>query len=536
VNIGAVCDAATAAALQVDWLVKELQPVGTYGSERFQNWQPFSGGSEADARSHAERIGAIATSDSERLESIREALRDLPDIRAIISRAGLDETLGDADFLSVFRFCERTRALRTLVDETISSAPPEICDEVLEALSAGKSGEFAFYLGNSFSAQLANARAEFTAAESRFETLRSKRNERVAHQLGRAVIATDEFIIMRDELRGELPAGVHVIREAPTYWLCELELDEPALEALQERDRWAAAVAAAEEDVRRKLSRLIAQHAGILEQSATQAGELDVFVAAARFVQRHRCVVPEYRADASLAFEDARFLPLEDELSRSSQSYVPISLALERSNVLTGPNMGGKSAALRTTGFIAVCAGFGLPVPAKNVSAGLFDRVQWLGIHGGDRVDENGELLSSFAREVVRLRDMLRGQCRALWLVDEFARTTMPDEARALLLALLGRLKTRDGCTLAATHLMVVDAAAETAHFAVAGFRGDGSVPGFTSTEDALSTLNRRIDYRIERVHEAPQPASDALQLARWLGLDKELVESAKEILARCSP
>ncbi len=144
-------------------------------------------------------------------------------------------------------------------------------------------------------------------------------------------------------------------------------------------------------------------------------------------------------------------------------------------------------------------------------------------------------LLSSFAREIVRLRELLEQRPRTLWLIDEFARTTAPGEAYALLLALLGALRKRDGCAIAATHLIELDAQAEIAHFAVGRLRSDGTPPEFAGTEDALRALAERMDYRIERAPQAREAASDALELAAWLGLDKELVQSAKDILSRCS-
>jgi len=82
---------------------------------------------------------------------------------------------------------------------------------------------------------------------------------------------------------------------------------------------------------------------------------------------------------------------------------------------------------------------------------------------------------------------------------------------------------------------MILDAPVRIAHFAVRGLRSDGAPVQFTDTEQALQALAQRMDYRVARVYEARQNCSDAIELAGWLGLDKELVESAKEILARCS-
>ena len=145
--------------------------------------------------------------------------------------------------------------------------------------------------------------------------------------------------------------------------------------------------------------------------------------------------------------------------------------------------MGGKSVALRTCGFVAVCAAFGLPVPAARARLGLFDRIAWLGI---GREEPMGGLLSSFAREVLALKELLTSDAvRLLVLADEFARTTNPREGKALVVALLERLRARGACGLAATHLEGVAEAAGARHFAVRGLREIPGRPGARSRRGA---------------------------------------------------
>jgi len=533
VNVSRLCDAATAEALALGWLEEQLATASEYGRERLRGLEPFDPGAESDAQQQASRFVSIANAAGpEVLESIREALRELPDVRGQIARARLGEVLTDTDFFMLLRFCEITARLSSLVGNAFLDEGITVCSEARDALAAGKSGAFGFYLADEFDPTLAARRRELQEAEAQLERLRRQLAERVAGELQRAQIATDQFIVMRDEVHGTLPSGVRVVREAPTYFLCELELDSPALETLQQRDRCAAAAATAEEAVRVRLTSAIAGCADALELSAEGAGRIDVTVAAARFAQHYRCVAATYLREPSFQISDGRFLPLEHDLALKDRSYVPIALTLERANVLTGPNMGGKSAALCTAGFIAACAAFGLPVPAGKASVGLFSRICWLGIGAEDSAQE---LLSSFAREIVRLRHMLEEEAATLWLIDEFARTTAPDEARALLLALLRRLGEGKNCALAATHLGDLDGDAKIAHFAVRGLRGDGAPVAAADTGDALRALAERMDYRIQRVSQAQKSESDAIELAGYLGLDKELVESAKEILARCS-
>lgn len=530
-KLDGLCDDETAAALSFDWLNEVLQPVSEFGRAQFAELAPFRKGDEAAAALRARNLSAIAGStDAALLEDVREALRELPDVGTTIARARLDDVLSDADLLEMLRFCDACERIATLVAGTPLTGP-QPCEPLLRALEPGRPGKFGFYLADAFDDLLANRRGELRAAQAEFDTMRGRLSERVARALNRQDIATDEFIVMREDVRGALPAGVHVVREAPTYFLCELELDEAALAALRRRDQCAEAVAGTEEAVRARLGGTIKDFSGALEESAALAGALDVLLAAARFAQRHQCFAATYASQPTVEFVEARFLPLERELSHDGRAYVPITMQLFGSNVLTGPNMGGKTVALRTCGFIALCAAFGLPVPARSASVALFESISWLGIgfaHGGD------DPLSSFGREIVRLRTTLEEDAHsALLLIDEFGRTTTPGEGRALLLALIARLQTREVCAVIATHLPRIANDAAVPHFAVRGLHGTGAQAEVQDIKEALRALASRMDYRIERVTDAGDRASDAIELAGLLGLDKELIENAKQILSQ---
>ena len=253
-----------------------------------------------------------------------------------------------------------------------------------------------------------------------------------------------------------------------------------------------------------------------------------MLIAAARFSNAFQCAAPVYAEHPELQYRDGRFLSLAIELEREGRAFTPVSVNLDDIAVLTGPNMGGKSVVLRTSGFIALCAAYGLPVPARSATCALFDEVAWLGVGGED--EEAGGLLSSFAREVVRLRELLeRSRERRLVLMDEFARTTTPREGRALLVAVLERLRLLGAVGLSATHLAGVAPAAGVRHFAVRGLRGIPQKPATSDLSAALATLAASMDYTIEEVTDESERHSDAIALAALLGLDNDLVTSAYE-------
>ncbi|MDE2481153.1 MAG: hypothetical protein KGN02_03055 [bacterium] len=524
-------DTLSAQALDAAWLRAALAPASPYGDRIFAELAAFRPGEEVAASARARRIARIAQRFTPaQLDAAREVLRNVPDAASAIARASMGDTLGDANLLELQRFfdaCERLDALAEN-DADLPRPASEAVRVCARALELGRAGRFGFYLADGFDDGLTRARAAFAQAQAEYDAVRGRAAAAVARALGREITA-NEFIVMRADLAGPLPAGVRVVREAPTYLLCELDADEASLGALARRDEAASAVAEAEEVVRARLTSSVRAHAAALDAATRAFGECDVFIAAARFTQLHRCSVAEIVADGPFAFEAGRFVPLELELAREGRSFTAIGMHLDDVAVLTGPNMGGKSVCLRTCGFVALCAAYGVPVPAERASVPLFDEIVWLGA-GTDA--EMGGLLSSFAREVVRLRDALaRERVRRLVLLDEFARTTTPREGRALLVAVLGRLRALGARALAATHLDGVADAAGARHFAVRGLRGIPERPATDDLHAALVTLAEQMDYTIEEVTHDGARRSDAIALAALLGLDDALTARAYDVL-----
>ncbi|MBV8067535.1 MAG: hypothetical protein JO113_06135, partial [Candidatus Eremiobacteraeota bacterium] len=134
----------------------------------------------------------------------------------------------------------------------------------------------------------------------------------------------------------------------------------------------------------------------------------------------------------------------------------------------------------------------------------------------------------SFAREVLELKAILdRGAPRLLILGDEFARTTTPHEGRALLIALLARLRERGACGILATHLAGIAPAAGARHFAVRGLRGIPRRPPTQDVGEALAALGGAMDYSIAEVSGEAAPRADAIALVALLGIDDAFVEAA---------
>lgn len=520
-----IADTSTASALQLAWLYQTLEPASEFGRRAYARVSPFRPGRETQAQEHADRIAQSArTFSAQQVDAMRDALRISPDPLPALSRAGMGEVLDDAQLLELLRFLDAAQRVEAIAPQFWN----EPVREAARLLEAGRAGKFGFYLSENLDAALGEARAQADRAQAEYESARGRLAQRAAQALGRDDLPPGEFIVMR-EAAAHLPQGVRVIREAPTYYLCELELDENALQALRKRDDANQTVAQAEERARTRISAYLRERAQALESLMEALAAFDVHLAQVRFTQTYACTPPRIADENLLRFEEASYLPLKADLEAAGRPYEPISIDLSEIAVLTGPNMGGKSVALRTCGFIALLAAFGIPVPAKNASSALFDEISWLGIGAQE---EAGSLLSSFAREVVRLNEIwTRKPARPLLLVDEFARTTTPLEGKALLVALLRALRARNRLAFAATHLAGVAQQSGVRHFAVRGLREIPKAVRGGDLQAALASLAQSMDYAVAEVRGDGERQADALALAALIGLDENVVAEAAALL-----
>ncbi len=194
---------------------------------------------------------------------------------------------------------------------------------------------------------------------------------------------------------------------------------------------------------------------------------------------------------------------------------VPLDLALadSRTLVLTGPNAGGKTVALKTVGLLCLMTQAGLPVPAAPDSRfPIFDHV--VAVVGDDQsvLDEQ----STFSARLLRLREVWRrAGPRTLVLLDEVGAGTNPEEGAALGIALLEGLVESSSMGILTTHLTQLAAAAlesQAAACAAMSFDPESGLPTY-------------------RLVIGPPGGSRALALARRLGLPAAWLERAEHFL-----
>ncbi|MEM9290393.1 MAG: Smr/MutS family protein [Acidobacteriota bacterium] len=192
---------------------------------------------------------------------------------------------------------------------------------------------------------------------------------------------------------------------------------------------------------------------------------------------------------------------------------IPLVLSFDtdrRVLVVTGPNAGGKTVALKTVGLLALCHACGLPVPAA--AGTTFPPLRQIIATVGDEQDLLAER-STFSGRLLRLREVWEhAGPDTLVLLDELGSGTDPEEGSALAVTLAETLLERETLALVTTHLVQVAAAAmesEGATCAAMEFDSASGTPTF-------------------RLQPGPPGGSEALSLARRLGLPAQWLDRAE--------
>lgn len=274
------------------------------------------------------------------------------------------------------------------------------------------------------------------------------------------------------------------------------------------------------ERILQEISREIGAQAGSAGQAVAELAGFDLQLAKARYARRIRAVEPLLNRQGRIDLRGARH-PL---LLRTGTDVVPLDFQLGDERfmvVITGPNTGGKTVALKTVGLLTLMAQAGLHVPAETDSElAVFDDV-FADIGDEQSIEQS---LSTFSSHLTRIVEVLRAiedardatpRRTALALFDELGAGTDPDEGTALARSILTFLRDRRIPTVATTHYSDLKAFAHEQAGVV-----NASV---TFDVDTLSPT-----YRLEI---GVPGRSNALAIAERLGLDPRIVQGARSHL-----
>lgn len=495
----------------------------------------------------------------ERLESTREVEKlvdrqgDLPieefgDIRERVGQAAIEGFILDPeDFFGLWSVLRSGRLLRTRIRK--SKDPIPRLQALAETIVPQKYLEDVFdqtfdrrgNVKDSASKELGRIRKELKRLQERIERLL----QGILDNPKNVKVFNDTFMTKRNgryvlpvnnDQKGKIKGIVHhASSSGATVFLEPLSVveDNNALDRLEDEER---------REIRRILQYLSQSVGGHKDEIIAMYDALvaaDVYRAQAAMSKKHGLNIPTFQSNREVMLIGARHPILMHH--KGKDGVVPIDVSLGSRYqllVITGPNTGGKTVALKTVGLLTLIAHTGCPIAAEESS--VLPLLTSLHADIGDDQDLVGSL-STFSAHMVKVRSILReADSKALVLLDELGTGTDPAEGSALGIAILRQLHERKALVMATTHHEPLKAFAYAEEFAENGsvefdpktlrptYRLITGIPGESNAFHIAENLQLPIDVIIEARRIKEQGFGSTSQLLLRLERDTREISEAK--------
>lgn len=339
-------------------------------------------------------------------------------------------------------------------------------------------------------------------------------------QYPNATFHADRMVLpLKAEQRGRLPGIIHRSSDSGQTFFVEpaeaVELNNLRINLLQSE----------QEEIGRilwDLTHLVHLNQAECLRTMEVVAVIDLLAAKARFGQRFNMSIPQLAAENKLKLVRARnpillaAFEADPDKDLKKRRVVPIDVRLGDDfdvMIVTGPNTGGKTAALKTVGLLALMAQCGLPIPADAGSIlPVFEDV-WIDVGDEQSLQQSLSTFSAHLAQILKIVHQARKS--TLVLLDELGAGTDPDEGAAIGRAIVDHLLSVRCLAMVTTHLGALKAL---------GYEQD-RVDNACVLFD-IETLRPTYDLRI-----GEPGASNAIAIASRLGMPRKLVLSARRHL-----
>jgi len=350
--------------------------------------------------------------------------------------------------------------------------------------------------------------------------LRSQSHTKLLQYSG-STFHNDRMVLpLKAEYRGRIPGIIHRSSDSGSTLFVEpsesVQLNNSIIRLRDEENKEIT-------EIVRKLTARIYANTEAIRATLRAIGVLDLIAAKCRYARKRECVCPEIDENKVLEVHAARhpllveLVDTEAEHDQPQRSVVPNDIRLGDDFdvlVITGPNTGGKTVVIKTVGLFALMTQCGIPIPAGPGSRMPIYRQVFIDIGDEQSLQQS---LSTFSSHLShQLRILERSGPRALVLIDELGAGTDPDEGAAIGRAVIGELLEVDAQAIVTTHLSALKAVPYST------LRADNACVEFDA-----ETLSPTYELRI-----GEPGMSNALIIARGLGMPQRLVKHAKEYLS----
>lgn len=285
--------------------------------------------------------------------------------------------------------------------------------------------------------------------------------------------------------------------------------------------------------IKQNLSKQVGKYSKELFKNMASIGKMDFILGKAVFAIKIDGAKPKITRKHRIKIVEGRHPKVEEFLDSKGLKFIPISIELKKGvSCITGANMGGKTVSLKLVGLLTAMAQYGLMVPAREMTLGLNGFIKTS--IGDPQSTDKG--LSTFGGEIKLIQQAIeRSQEKGLILIDELARGTNPEEGYAISKAIVEHLGQKESITLLTTHYDHIGTMDKVVHFQVVGLSNVDLDQLQSQLEYAkdheIDIINKYMDYRLKAVDKTTKVPKEAINIARIMGLDQQIIHRAEKYL-----
>lgn len=397
-------------------------------------------------------------------------------------------------------------------------------------------------VADSASAKLAKIRQDLRTTHGRIQDklqrlLNSSKNQYLQEPI--ITMRSGRYVVpLRAEARGRLKGIIHdQSSSGATVWIepigtVELNNEYRSLQLQEEKEI---------ERILAELSAKVAEQGDAIKRVVERMAELDLVFARANYAAVTEAIEPEFVPWRTFeapkppkhANERAKWTPPPPNLHPGSNVWIkgarhplldpneviPTDLTVDEETfivLITGPNTGGKTVSLKTTGLMALMAQSGLHLPAIEARLTIFDNV-FADIGDEQSIEQSLSTFSAHITNIIRILEQVDD--RSLVLLDELGSGTDPAEGAALAQSIVSYLRDQGATTFVATHYPELKVyASQTKGATNASLLFD------------IETLSPTYEMTI-----GIPGRSNAFAIARRIGMDETVLDEAMKLMGRGS-
>lgn len=467
----------------------------------------------------------------------------IKDLRSSIKRARSGGILTEVELFEIKGFVHMVGELESILKDynillwdDMKIYPMKDLEKLLDPEETGIS---TFYIYDSYSEELKKIRKDKKELEKEIKKNQKVLKDSIKEELGIKLKPDGTINISKNnsELIEKIKDNPNLAYNSETYMNIKYSLKPTEEMNLLERSHLILKDREEREESRIKeiLSKKIGEKSKSLFKNISSIGKIDFILGKAKFGMEIDGVRPKIIKDHSINIVEGRHIKVEESLKSKGLNFTPISVRLNQGTTcITGANMGGKTISLKLVGLLTAMAQYGLMVPAKRMTLGLNGFIK---TSIGD-LQSTDQGLSTFGGEIKRIQESIeKSDHQGLILIDELARGTNPKEGYAISKAIVDYLKDRNSITLLTTHYDNIASGEDINHLQVIGLSHIDFEELYKelqiSNKDKMDIINNYMDYRLKKVEKMIKVPQEALNIARVMGLDRQVIELAEKNLTR---